>query len=89
VALSKSAAAVFPVLLALTDYYRGRRLRGPALLEKIPFFAVAIAIGAVTLGLRHDLVVGEIAHFVAHRPERLVEAAIADRRLGVAAHQLD
>ena len=41
------------------------------------------------VGLRHDLVVGEIAHLLTHGGERLVEAAIADRRLRVAAHQLD
>ena len=57
--LSKSAAAVFPVLLVLTDYYRGRRLRGRALLEKVPFFAVAIAIGALTLVLRNDVASGD------------------------------
>lgn len=53
--LSKSAAAVFPVLLVLSDYYRGRRLRGSALLEKLPFFAVALAVGGVTLFMRTDI----------------------------------
>ena len=52
--LSKSAAAVFPVLLVLTDYYRGRRLTGRALLEKLPFLMVAVAVGVVTLVMRTD-----------------------------------
>ncbi len=41
------------------------------------------------LRLRHHLAVGELAHLVADRGERLVEPAIADRRLVVPAHQLD
>ena len=53
--LSKSAAAVFPVLLVLTDHYRGRRLRGSVLLEKLPFFAIAVAVGVVTVVMRTDI----------------------------------
>jgi hypothetical protein len=39
--------------------------------------------------MRHDLAVGKLAHFLAHRVERVVEAAIADRRADTGAHQRD
>jgi tetratricopeptide (TPR) repeat protein len=75
--LSKSAAIVFPVLLVLTDYYRGRRLRGSALFEKLPFFAVAVAVGVVTLVLRTD-----IATANSLQTSWLERAALASYQLG-------
>jgi hypothetical protein len=38
--------------------------------------------------MRHHLVVGELAHFLADRIERFVESAGTDRRLRVRADQL-
>jgi protein O-mannosyl-transferase len=75
--LSKSAAAVFPVLLVLTDYYRGRRSAGSALLEKLPFFAVAVAVGAVALAMRTD-----IASANSLQTSWLERAALAAYQLG-------
>ena len=38
--------------------------------------------------VRHDLALGELAHLVADRLERLVETAVADRRAMMLAHQV-
>jgi tetratricopeptide (TPR) repeat protein len=47
-AASKPAAIVLPLTLLAIDWFRRRPLRGAALLEKIPFFAVSVAVGALT-----------------------------------------
>lgn len=48
--LSKPAAVVLPVVLLLLDTLDGRRLRDRAvILEKLPFFAIAIAMGLLTI----------------------------------------
>ena len=48
-----------------------------------------VAVGQVPLmRVRHDLAFGELAHLVADRLERLVEAAIADGRAMMLAHQV-
>jgi tetratricopeptide (TPR) repeat protein len=52
--LSKSTAVVFPLTLFLWDYYLARRRSWRLLLEKIPYFVVALAIGLVTLHFRED-----------------------------------
>lgn len=57
--LSKSAAAVFPVLLVITDLYRGRALTRASVLEKVPFLVAAFAIGGATLFLRGDIATGD------------------------------
>ena len=41
------------------------------------------------VGMRHHLALGELAHLLADRIERIVEPAIADRHAVMAAHQLD
>ena len=39
--------------------------------------------------MRHDFAVGELAHLMADRFERIVEPAIADGGVVVSTHQLD
>jgi tetratricopeptide (TPR) repeat protein len=46
---SKPAAVVFPLTLLAIDWYRRRQFTSSVLLEKAPFFAVAIAGGLLTL----------------------------------------
>ncbi len=46
--LSKASAVTLPFVLFLLDYHFKRRWHRRVLLEKIPFFALAIAIGSVT-----------------------------------------
>jgi protein O-mannosyl-transferase len=48
-AASKPAAVVFPVTLLAIDYFRRRSLRLSTVLEKLPFFAVSIAVGVLAL----------------------------------------
>ena len=47
---SKPAAVVFPLTLLLLDWYRWRPLKPAAFLEKIPFFAVSVVMGLLTIG---------------------------------------
>ncbi len=47
--LSKAMAASLPVILMLTDYFKGRKLKTRAILGKVPFFLIAIALGIVAV----------------------------------------
>jgi tetratricopeptide (TPR) repeat protein len=47
--LSKAMAASLPVVLLLTDYFKGRKLNKKTILEKVPFFLLAILFGVVAL----------------------------------------
>jgi tetratricopeptide (TPR) repeat protein len=53
-ACAKSSAVVLPVLLLLWDLHRGRRWDRSLLIEKIPFFAVALFFGVLGIVLRVD-----------------------------------
>jgi tetratricopeptide (TPR) repeat protein len=50
--LSKPAAVVFPVLLLLIDHYKERKFTTRTILEKAPFFAIALALGIATLQIQ-------------------------------------
>lgn len=52
---SKSTAVVLPPILFLLDYYYGRKWKWKLLVEKIPFLAIALAIGIITLHFRADI----------------------------------
>jgi tetratricopeptide (TPR) repeat protein len=53
--LSKPAAVVLPLTLLLIDCYRGRSLRQIKLwLEKVPFFALSLAMGVLTILVQTD-----------------------------------
>jgi protein O-mannosyl-transferase len=47
--LSKAMAASLPVVLILTDYFKGRKINMRTILEKVPFFLLAIAFGIVAV----------------------------------------
>jgi protein O-mannosyl-transferase len=47
--LSKPAACVFPLVLLAIDFYRGRLRFQKTWFEKIPFFALSVFIGVLTL----------------------------------------
>lgn len=47
--LSKAMAASLPVVLILTDYFTGRKINRKTILEKVPFFLLAIALGIVAV----------------------------------------
>jgi protein O-mannosyl-transferase len=47
--LSKAMAASLPAVLILTDYFKGRKINMKTLLEKAPFFLLAIIFGIVAV----------------------------------------
>jgi protein O-mannosyl-transferase len=53
--LSKGMAAPFPIILLLTDYFKGRKIRGRVLVEKIPFFLLAVIFGIVAVFAQKSL----------------------------------
>lgn len=53
-AASKPAAVVLPLTLLAIDYFRRRQFTRAAWLEKIPFFAVSIAVGLLTWSAQHS-----------------------------------
>lgn len=50
--LSKPAAIVLPLLLLLLDYWRGRAFNKKVVIEKIPFFLLALIFAIITLKLQ-------------------------------------
>ena len=63
-AFAKPAAVVFPVIMLLVDYWRGRKFNGTVWLEKAPFFLVAIIAGVITALVQDDSgAVGEIEKY--------------------------
>ena len=47
--MSKAMAVSLPVVLLLTDYFKGRKLNAKVWLEKIPFFTLSILCGVVAI----------------------------------------
>ncbi|HKB43192.1 MAG TPA: hypothetical protein VKC90_02345, partial [Chitinophagaceae bacterium] len=47
--LSKAMAVSLPLLLLLTDYFKGRKINMTILLEKLPFFILAVIFGVVAI----------------------------------------
>ncbi|HET9826144.1 MAG TPA: tetratricopeptide repeat protein [Chitinophagaceae bacterium] len=56
--LSKPAAIILPFVLLLLDYWKGRPIRGAALIEKIPFFALSVLFGIITMQVQTKALVG-------------------------------
>ncbi len=54
--LSKSSSVVLALTLFLWDYYYGRKWDKKLLIEKIPFFVIALFFGVMTLNIRTDVV---------------------------------
>jgi hypothetical protein len=59
---SKPAAVVLPLSFFAVDYFRRRPLRPGLLLEKVPFLALAVAGGILTLSVQHSLGALEAPH---------------------------
>ena len=73
--LSKGMAVSLPVVLLLTDYFKGRKLTKKALIEKIPFFIIAIIFGIVAVYAQKSL--GATESTVFPLPQRIVFAGYA------------
>jgi len=56
--LSKPAAIIFPLVLLLLDYWKGRAISVKLLVEKIPFFLLAIAFAIITLQVQTKAIAG-------------------------------
>lgn len=62
--LSKPAAVTLPVVLLLLDWYRGRSLKDKKVwLEKLPFFALALAFGVLTLQFQAEKAIAEQTYY--------------------------
>ncbi len=71
--LSKAMAVSLPVVLLLTDYFMGRKINRKTLLEKAPFFLLAIALGVVAIAAQKSAeVIQDITVFTL--PQRIVFA---------------
>ncbi len=70
--LSKAMAASLPILLILTDYFRGRKLNIKAVLEKAPFFLIAITFGIVAVLAQKSMGATDVIVF--SFPQRIIFA---------------
>jgi protein O-mannosyl-transferase len=70
--LSKAMAASLPVVMILTDYFKGRKMNQKTLTEKAPFFLIAIAFGIVALLAQKSSGASDVMDF--SFPQRIVFA---------------
>ena len=61
--LSKAMAASLPVVLLLTDYFKGRKINAKALLEKVPFVLLSIGFGVVAIWAQKSSGATEVVNF--------------------------
>lgn len=61
--LSKSAAVVFPVLLLVLDYWAGQKWQVKLILEKLPFFIVALVFGIIAIQTQSEKAIGDYDHW--------------------------
>ena len=61
--LSKPAAIIFPLVLFLLDYWKGRAINVKSSLEKIPFFLLAILFAVITLNIQSSTAVSGLNVF--------------------------
>ncbi len=61
--LSKAMAASLPVVLILTDYFKGRNINGKVWLEKLPFILLSIAFGIVAVWAQKSSGATEVVNF--------------------------
>lgn len=70
--LSKAMAASLPLVLILTDYFKGRKINLKTLSEKAPFFLLAIVFGIVAIVAQKSSGAAEVIDFTF--PQRIVFA---------------
>lgn len=71
--LSKPAAVTLPVILLLLDWYLGRSINLKSLLEKLPFFILALVIGYVTVEIQRHTAIGSFESYTI--PQRFMFAS--------------
>ncbi|HQQ93097.1 MAG TPA: tetratricopeptide repeat protein [Bacteroidia bacterium] len=72
--LSKPAAMVFPLVLMLIDYFRGRTINAKSLLEKIPFLFVSFVFGIIALSAQQS---DRLLHDAYTFPQKMLYACYA------------
>ncbi len=72
--LSKAMAASLPLLLILTDYFKGRKITMGTLIEKVPFFLLALAFGVIAIFVQDASGSTEFAAVITF-PQRLIFAS--------------
>ena len=61
--LSKAMAVSLPVVLILTDYFKGRKINSKVLLEKLPFILLSIGFGIVAVWAQKSSGATEVVNF--------------------------
>jgi len=61
--LSKAMAVSLPVVLILTDYFKGRKINRMVLLEKLPFILLSIGFGIVAVWAQRSSGATEVVNF--------------------------
>ncbi len=72
-ALSKPAAVTLPVVLVLIDWYLNKKLTTKTIIEKVPFFLVALIIGYVTWVIQAKTAISDFGSYTI--PQRFMFAA--------------
>ena len=71
--LSKAMAASLPVLLLLTDYFKGYKINTKSIIEKAPYFILALIFGLVAIAAQKTSGATDIALYPMH--QRIVFAS--------------
>lgn len=61
--LSKPAAIILPLILFLLDYWKGRTINRKIILEKLPFFLLAILFSVITLRIQSHIAMASLNVF--------------------------
>lgn len=72
--LSKAMAASLPLLLILTDYFKERKITRETLIEKVPFFLMALIVGIVAVLVQDASGSTEFAAVITF-PQRIIFAS--------------
>lgn len=64
--LSKPAAVIFPLVLLLIDYWQNKDFQLKTILPKLPFFAIALLMGLVTITVQSEVGVLAMDEFAQH-----------------------
>ena len=71
--LSKAMAASLPVLLLVTDYFKGYKINTKSIMEKVPYFILALIFGIVAIAAQKTSGATDIALYPMH--QRIVFAS--------------
>lgn len=61
--LSKPAAIIFPLVLLLLDYWKGRAINLKVIVEKVPFFIIALLFAVITVKIQSKSAMASLDQF--------------------------